>query len=162
MLSTTLSWTPLNAEKAADKITEDLKLTQEESTKEIYSEKYMITTTYRGGEKILEKVTPPDGSWVQTLYYIYLNRYKVMTYKVGRMGSTFKGAGMSRKLIEPEYTITMDGDKEGRIQRIAIFSSNYRTTYNGFQLKDGELIPWSGAELAKWRKMRSEAPHKPE
>lgn len=161
MLSTTLSWTPLNAEKAADKITEDLKLTQEESIKEISSEKYMITTTYRGGEKILEKVTPPDGSWVQTLYYIYLNGYKVMTYKVGR-GSNFAGAGMSRKMIEPEYTITMDGDKEGRIRRITIYSPDYKTTYNGFQLKDGELIPWSAEDFAKWRKMRSEAPPKPE
>ena len=162
MLSTTLWWAPtLNAETETDKAAENLKLTQKESIREFAAEKYAVTTSYRGGVKILEKVTPPDESKL-TVYYVYLNGFKVLTYKTGQMGSEFSGAGMGRRQIKPEYTIKMAGDKEGRIEWITLYSADFTKTYDRFSLKDGELIPWSSDKLANWRKMRSEAPHKAE
>jgi hypothetical protein len=48
----------------------------------------------------------------------------------------------------------MTGDKEGRIQRITLYSPDFKTTYDGFWLRNNELIPWSAEELEGWRKTR--------
>ncbi len=158
MLCTTLWGTALNAEPEADKVTENLELTQRESTLEIASKQYAVTTTFRGGVKILEKVTPPDQPKNSTVYYVYLNDFKVLTYTIGQGGSEFSGVGMGREQITPKYTITVGGDKEGRIEWITLYSSDFTKAFDRFGLKNGELIPWSGDKLAKYRKMRSEAP----
>lgn len=132
---------------------QDLKLTRKE-TKE---GDLAVVTTYRGDAMILKKVMPAEESR-NTVYYVYLNGFEILTYKMGPMGTEFSGAGMGRKMIKPEYTIKMAGDKEGRIQRITIYSPDFKETYEGFWLKDEELIPWSSDELANWRKMRGQTP----
>ena len=48
----------------------------------------------------------------------------------------------------------MAGDKDGRIQRITIYSPDFSKTYECFWLRNHELIPWTAEELAGWRKMR--------
>jgi hypothetical protein len=48
----------------------------------------------------------------------------------------------------------MTGDKEGRIQRITLYSPDFKTTYDGFWLRNNELIPSSAGELEGWRKTR--------
>lgn len=135
----------------------DLKLTRKEGKEGDLA----VVTTYRGDAKILMKVTPPDDT-MNTVYYVYLNGFEVLTYKKGPMGTEFRGAGMSRRLIKPEYTIKMAGDQEGRVERITIYSPDFQKTYEGFRLKNGELVPWSSEELANWRKMRDSMPDKPE
>ena len=118
-----------------------------------------VTTIYRGKAMILKKVKPPKES-LNTVYYVYLNGFEILTYKVGPMGTELTGAGMTRRLIKPDYTIKMAGDEDGRIQRITIYSPDFTSTHDGFWLKNKELIPWSAEELADWRKMRDTAPHK--
>jgi len=150
---------PLRAEAEQVGAKPDLKLTQKETKVETKVGNLVVATTYRGDAIILKKATPPDES-KNTVYYVYLNGSEILTYKVGPMGTELSGAGMSRKLIKPDYTIKMAGDKEGRIQRITIYSPDFKKTYDGFWLKDGELIPWSSDELANWRKMRNETPNR--
>lgn len=136
---------------------QNLKLTQEKTTEGGFA----VTITSRGEAKILKKVTPADPS-NNTVYYVYHHGFEVLTYKVSPMGTEFREAGMTRKLVKPDYTIKMAGDPEGRIQRITIYSPDFRTTYDGFSLKNQELIPWSDKELANWRKMRDRTPSKTE
>jgi len=112
-----------------------------------------VTAYYRGDSLILKKVTPPDGS-LNTVYYVIHNGFEVLTYKAGPAGTEFAGAGVIRDMVKPDYTIKMAGDREGRIQRIVIYSPDFRTTYDGFRLKNHELIPWSAEELENWRKLR--------
>ena len=148
---------PLHADAEEDGVAQSHKLTRKESKEGDLA----VMSTYRGDVMILKKVTPPRES-LNTVYYVYLNGLEILTYKVGPMGTEFRGAGMTRKLIKPDYTIKMAGDREGRIQRITIYSPDFTKTFDGFWLKDGELIPWSDEELANWRKMRDMPPNKAE
>ncbi len=100
------------------------------------------------------------GGWSEVVFFVDLNDVEVLTYKVGPFGSEFRGAGLTRQFVKPGYTIKMAGDKEGRIQRITIYSPDFKKTYDGFWLKNKELIPWTAKELANWRKMRRETPNK--
>lgn len=148
---------PLRADAEEPGVVQSRELTRKES-KEGDLE---VATTYRGNAMILKRVTPPDKS-MNTVYYVYLNGFEVLTYKVGPLGTEFRGAGSTRKLVKPDYTIKMAGDDEGRIRRITIYSPDFATTHDGFWLKAQELIPWSDAQLASWRKMRDETPKKSE
>ena len=148
---------PLQADTEEDKAVSGHKLTRKESKQGDLA----VTTTFRGDVMILKKVIPPKES-LNTVYYVYLNGFEILTYKVGPMGTEFRGANLIRKLVKPDYTIKMAGDREGSIQRITIYSPDFKKTYDGFWLKNGELIPWSDEELAKWRKMRDMAPNKTE
>ena len=135
---------------------QDLSITHKESKVEDLA----VTASYRGDSMILKKVTPPDKS-KNTVYYVLHNGYEVLTYKLGPFGTEFRGVGLTRSLIKPDYTIKMAGDKEGRIQRITLYSPDFKTTFDGFWLRNKELIPWSAEELKNWRKMRDEkAPDK--
>ena len=146
-----MCWTPLlNAETDTHKAVETLKLTQKKSN----IGELTITTTYRGNVKILQKATPLDES-MNTVFYVFLHGVKVFTYKSGPMGTEFLGAGPVRQVGKPAYIIKMAGDKKSEIQRITIYSVAFKTTFDGFWLKDNELIPWSAEELENWRKLRS-------
>ena len=92
------------------------------------------------------------------MYYVLHNGFEVLTYKSGPGGTEFAEAGVIRNMVKPDYTIKMAGDKEGRIQRITLYSPDFKRTYDGFWLKNKELIPWTAKELANWRKMRGETP----
>ncbi len=154
MLSTAIGLAlPLQADTSTHKATEKQEVTQKESKLETTAGALAVTISYRGDTKILKKVTPPDKSQ-NTVFYVYLNDVEVLTYKVGPFGSEFRGAGLTRQFVKPGYTIKMAGDKEGRIQRITIYSPDFKKTYDGFWLKNKELIPWTAKELANWRKMR--------
>ena len=127
----------------------DLEITHIESKEG----RFTIKTSYRGASMVLKKVTSPDKSH-NTVYYVMHNGHEVLTYKSGPGGTEFAGAGMTRDQVKPDYTIKMAGDKEGRIRRITIYSPDFKTTHDGFWIKNRNLIPWSGEELANWRKLR--------
>ena len=138
----------------------DLAITHKNSKIETSLGELAVTEYYRGGSMILKRVTPPDKSH-NTVYYVIHNGYEVLTYKSGPAGTEFAGAGVIRDMVKPDYTIKMAGDKEGRIQRITIYSPDFKTAYDGFWLRNNELIPWSAEELANWRKMRDPKPKTP-
>ena len=123
------------------------------TTKESRRGGFALTTSYRGGEKILEKVTPKKEGQ-NTVFYVYLNGSVVLTYQAGPGGTEFQEAGAERKTIRPEYVIKMVGDEEAGIKRITLYSPDFKRTINGFWLKDRALVPWSAEELAGWRQLR--------
>jgi hypothetical protein len=132
---------------------EDLNLTQKQSRIVTSQGEMAVTEYFRGDSLILKKVVPPDKS-LNTVYYVIHNGFEVLTYKSGPGGTEFAEAGVIRDRVKPDYTIKMAGDKEGRIQRIMLYSPDFTKTYEGYWLKNHELIPWTAGELAGWRKMR--------
>ena len=116
-----------------------------------------VVSYYRGDAKILQRSEYREKSG-NTVFYIYLQGREIFTYKSGPMGTDFRANDYPRPITVPEYTIKMAGDKESRITRITIYSSDYRKTLDGFWLKNNELIPWSSDELENWRKMRDRSP----
>jgi hypothetical protein len=132
---------------------EDLPVTQKVSKVATMLGELAQTAYYRGDSLILKKLVPPDGS-LNTVYYVIHNGFEVLTYKTGPAGTEFTEAGIIRDMVKPDYTIKMAGDKEGRIQRITLYSPDFSKTYEGYRLRNNELIPWTAEELAGWRKMR--------
>ncbi len=132
---------------------EDLAITHKESKLETKLGVLTQTEYYRGDSMILKKVVPADGT-LNTVYYIIHNGFEVLTYKTGPAGTDFAEAGIIRDQVKPDYTIKMAGDKEGRIQRITLYSPDFSKTFDGFWLRNNELIPWTTEELEGWRKMR--------
>ena len=132
---------------------EDLNLTQKQSRIVTSQGEMAVTEYFRGDSLILKKVVPPDKS-LNTVYSVIHNGLEVLTYKSGLSGTEFAEAGVIRDRVKPDYTIKMAGDKEGRIQRIVIYSPDFAKTYDAFWLKNQELIPCAAGELEGWRKMR--------
>lgn len=132
---------------------EELAITHKQSKIETSLGEMAVTEYFRGDSLILKKVVPPDES-LNTVYYVIHNGFEVLTYKSGPTGTEFAGAGVIRDQVKPDYTIKMAGDKKGRIQRITLYSPDFSKTYDGFWLRDKQLVPWSAEELAGWREMR--------
>jgi hypothetical protein len=132
---------------------EELNLTHKQSKIETPLGEMTVTEYFRGDSLILKKAVPPDKS-LNTVYYVIHNGFEVMTYKSGPSGTEFTGAAIIRNQVKPDYTIKMAGDKDGRIQRITLYSPDFTRTYDGFWLRNNELIPWSARELEGRRKLR--------
>ena len=139
--------------KDAGSLEQDLAITHKISKVATQFGELTQTAYYRGDSLILKKVTPPD-EFHNTVYYVIHNGFEVLTYKTGPAGTEFAEAGIIRDMVKPDYTIKMAGDKEGRIQRITLYSPDFSKTYEGYRLRNNELIPWTAEELAGWRKMR--------
>ena len=127
------------------------------TTKESQRGGFAVTSSYRGGEKILEKMTPKKEGQ-NRVFSVYLQGSVVPASSAGPGGTEFWEAGPERKTIKPEYVIKRAGDKTARIRRITLYSPDDKRAFDGFWLKDNELVPWSAEELAGWRKLRDAKP----
>lgn len=115
-----------------------------------------ITSYFRNGKQILQKMVSDDPD-LNMVFYICIEGKNVFTYKVGILGTEFQMNEHERLAVKTPFAIKLGGDKESRIERITVYTHDFRRTIDGYWLKKNAIVPWSTQELGQWRKQRGEA-----
>jgi len=55
-----------------------------------------------------------------------------------------------------KHAVKLHSSSNGVIDKIFVYSSDFRLTFEAFHLKEGRLIPFSEKELSKYRILRNE------
>ena len=145
---------PFGAVSGADDPTQIDGVTQQERVMAIGK----VTSYFRDGEKILQRMVPGNVG-LNSVFYIVREGENVFTCKVGVLGTEFQINEQERLLVKTPFAIKLGGDKEGKITRITIYTHDFATTLDGYSLKSNAIVPWSTAQLSKWRKQRGEGAH---
>ncbi|MDC0568126.1 hypothetical protein OAP01_08850 [Akkermansiaceae bacterium] len=125
--------------------------------KEIQSpvEGVLVKQVYRNRVKILEVVSPTKNApavYVNTTYTVIADNLPLYKYQTSNSGASFQRLNFGNM----KHAVKLHSSSNGVIDKIFVYSSDFRLTFEAFHLKEGRLIPFSEKELSKYRILRKE------
>lgn len=125
--------------------------------KEIQSpvEGVLVKQVYRNRVKILEVVSPTKNApavYVNTTYTVIADNLPLYKYQTSNSGASFQRLNFGNM----KHAVKLHSSSNGVIDKIFVYSSDFRLTFEAFHLKEGRLIPFSEKELSKYRILRNE------
>ncbi|MDB4527997.1 hypothetical protein N9198_03915 [Akkermansiaceae bacterium] len=125
--------------------------------KEIQSpvEEVLVKHVYRNRVKILEVVSPTKNApavYVNTTYTVIADNLPLYKYQTSNSGASFQRLNFGNM----KHAVKLHSSSNGVIDKIFVYSSDFRLTFEAFHLKEGRLIPFSEKELSKYRILRNE------
>lgn len=125
--------------------------------KEIQSpvEGVLVKHVYRNRVKILEVVSPTKNApavYVNTTYTVIADNLPLYKYKTSNSGASFQRLNFGNM----KHAVKLHSSSNGVIDKIFVYSSDFRLTFEAFHLKEGRLISFSEKELSKYRILRNE------
>ncbi|MDA7515874.1 hypothetical protein N9Y63_00240 [Akkermansiaceae bacterium] len=125
--------------------------------KEIQSpvEGVLVKQVYRNRVKILEVVSPTKNApavYVNTTYTVVADNVPLYKYQTSNSGASFQRLNFGNM----KHAVKLHSSSNGVIDKIFVYSSDFRLTFEAFHLKEGRLIPFSEKELSKYRILRKE------
>ena len=125
--------------------------------KEIQSpvEGALVKHVYRNRVKILEVVSPIKNApavYVNTTYTVIADNLPLYKYQTSNSGASFQRLNFGNM----KHAVKLHSSSNGVIDKIFVYSSDFRLTFEAFHLKEGRLIPFSKKELSKYRILRNE------
>ena len=132
-------------------------LRAEITEKEIESnvEGVSVTHIYRDEIKILEVASPTKDApaiYVNTTYTVIADNLPLYKYQNSKSGGSFQRVN----LVTMNHAVKLHSSSGGTIERIFVYTADFRTTVEAFHLKEGRLIPFSDKELSDYRLLRKE------
>ena len=125
--------------------------------KEIQSpvEGVLVKHVYRNRVKILEVVSPTKNApavYVNTTYTVIADNLPLYKYQTSNSGTSFQRLNFGNM----KHAVKLHSSSNGVIDKIFVYSSDFRLTFEAFHLKERRLIPFSEKELSKYRILRNE------
>jgi len=125
--------------------------------KEIQSpvEGVLVKHVYRNRVKILEVVSPIKNApavYVNMTYTVIADNLPLYKYQTSKSGASFQRLNFGNM----KHAVKLHSSSNGVIDKIFVYSSDFRLTFEAFHLKEGRLIPFSEKELSKYRILRNE------
>ena len=125
--------------------------------KEIQSpvEGVLVKHVYRNRVKILEVVSPTKNApavYVNTTYTVIADNLPLYKYQTSNSGTSFQRLNFG----DMKHAVKLHSSSNGVIDKIFVYSSDFRLTFEAFHLKGRRLIPFSEKELSKYRILRNE------
>lgn len=125
--------------------------------KEIQSpvEGVLVKHVYRNRVKILEVVSPTKNApavYVNTTYTVIVDNFPPYKYQTSNSGASFQRLNFGNM----KHAVKLHSSSNGVIDKIFVYSSDFRLTFEAFHLKERRLIPFSEKELSKYRILRNE------
>ena len=125
--------------------------------KEIQSpvEGVLVKHVYRNRVKILEVVSPTKNApavYVNTTYTVIADNLPLYKYQTSNSGTSFQRLNFG----DMKHAVKLHSSGNGVIDKIFVYSSDFRLTFEAFHLKERRLIPFSEKELSKYRILRNE------
>ena len=114
-----------------------------------------VTHIYRDETKILEVASPTKDApaiYVNTTYTVIADNLPLYKYQNSKSGGSFQRVN----LVTMNHAVKLHSSSEGTIERIFVYTADFRTTVEAFHLKEGRLIPFSDKELSDYRLLRKE------
>ena len=125
--------------------------------KEIQSpvEGVLVKHVYRNRVKILEVVSPTKNApavYVNTTYTVIVDNFPPYKYQTSNSGASFQRLNFG----DMKHAVKLHSFSNGVIDKIFVYSSDFRLTFEAFHLKERRLIPFLEKELSKYRILRNE------